>query len=452
METISSGTMTRSGRLNKDARRLRVLISAYACKPDVGSEPGIGWNTARGLASLHDVWLLTDANNFAAIEQERAKYPIPSLHVIYHDFSLMPRRWIYRGVGEQLHYYLWQLSALPVVRRVHVRIGFDVAHHITFAKYWAPACLAFLPVPFVLGPVGGAESAPRSFWPGFGVNGYVYELTRSIARWIGEHDPFVRSTIRNSALALATTQQTSSRLKQLGARRVGLMCREAFADDSENQLQTTAPPAETSVRDPAATGGELARFMSFPPAPVDAMRFVSIGRLIHWKGFHLGLEAFARAGIADAEYWIIGDGPQRSNLERLAAELGLVGRVLFFGHRPRAEALKLLSSCHIFVFPSLHDSGGWACVEAMAAGRPVICLETGGPAVAVTDKAGIRCPVRSPASVVADMAAAMKRLAQDPEGRSAFGQAGRLRVRKHFVLSKRAQFYSRCFRSILQSH
>lgn len=82
-----------------------------------------------------------------------------------------------------------------------------------------------------------------------------------------------------------------------------------------------------------------------------------MGRLIHWKGFHLGLRAFAVANIADSEYWIVGDGPKREELKLLAKELGVEDKVHFWGFLPRSETLQKLGESHVLVHPSLHDSG-----------------------------------------------------------------------------------------------
>jgi len=87
----------------------------------------------------------------------------------------------------------------------------------------------------------------------------------------------------------------------------------------------------------------------------------------------------------------------------------------------------------VLVHPSLHDSGGWVCIEAMAAGRPVVCLNLGEPAIQVTDETGIIIAADEPYQAVRDLAAAIIQLAQDRELRVSMGQAGRVRVSQHFT-------------------
>ena len=397
-------------------RRLKVLLSAYACEPGKGSEPGVGWNMAVHLARHHEVWVLTRANNRPAIEAGLAKNPVPGLHFVYHDLPPWARFWKRGQKGVQVYYYLWQLTAIPLVRRLHQEVGFDVVHHVTFVKYWAPSALAFLKgVPFVWGPVGGGESAPLPFWPTLGFRGILYEAARTLARALGELDPLVRLTARRAALALATTPETANRLRKLGAKRVEVLSEVALSEEEIDCLGKLPPPE---------------------PKPV---RFLSVGRLLAWKGFHLGLMAFAQSGLEEAEYWIVGDGPERKRLEALARRLGVAHRVRFWGALPRAEVLRLLGQAHALVHPSLHDSGGWATIEAMAAGRPVICLDLGGPATQVTEETGFKVPARLPEQAVAEMGAAMLKVGCDYKMYLQIGEGARERVKEEFHWIKRVQ-------------
>src|SRR4029078_12932115 len=93
---------------------------------------------------------------------------------------------------------------------------------------------------------------------------------------------------------------------------------------------------------------------------------------------------------------IVGDGPERANLADLVGRLGLKDRGVFWGSRPPPEPLETFAACHVLVHPTFHDSGGWVCLEAMAAGKPVICLDLGGSAELVTDRTGIKGVAKYP--------------------------------------------------------
>lgn len=391
---------------------MKILLSAYACEPHKGSEPGVGWNVAQKLAQHHQVWVFTSNTHRPDIEAELAIRPIENLNIVYFD----PLGWVYdwsmEGKRSQLdvylHYYLWQIWAYFHGRSLHQQIDFDIIHHVTYVKYSNPSFLSLLPVPFIWGPVGGAEQAPKAFWSDFGWRGRLYERLRSTARQIGELDPFVRLTAKRSEVAIAATNDTAQRLHKLNA----------------SNIQT--------ISESGLLADEIERLNALEPAQEDSIRFISMGRLLHWKGFHLGLRGFAKAAIPHAEYWILGDGPALSSLQALAEDLGIAKQVKFLGRLPRQECLSALGNGHVLVHPSLHDSGGWVCLEAMAAGKPVICLNLGGPGVQVTQSAGYKIPATHPDQAAQDIAAAMTELAADASLRSRMGKAGQQVVQANY--------------------
>lgn len=406
---------------------LKILLSVYACRPDKGSEPGVGWNMAKELAQHHQVWAITREDNRAAIEAELSSHPIDNLTVLYNDLPAWARWWKTEHRGVHLHHYLWQIGAFFSARRLHQTVAFDLIHHVTYGRYSAPSFLSMLPVPFIFGPVGGGESAPSPFWQDFNFKNKQYEILRNVARWTGEHDPFVQATIKRSQVAIVATPETSERLERLGARRIELIC------------------GQTGINQE-----ELMKLGQLPPVSGDRqIRFISIGRLIHWKGFHLGLRAFAAANLEKSEYWVIGDGAERRHLETLVQQLGIGEKVRFFGNLPREKTLQKLGECDVLVHPSLHDFSPTVCLEGMAAGRPVICLNLGGPATQITDKTGFRVAANTPEQAVGDMAGVMRELAGDPQLRAQMGAAGQQRVSELYSWSSKGDFLNQLYQDVL---
>jgi glycosyltransferase involved in cell wall biosynthesis len=406
---------------------MKILISAYSCEPGKGSERGVGWNVVREAANHHEVWVLTRPDESGeAIEAELARDPVPNLHFVYFNLPVLGSLWRWGSNGAmQIHYYLWQIQAYFVARRLHREIGFDASHHVTFVKYSNPSFLSMLPVPFVWGPVGGGESAPKEFWRDFSWRAKAYEIARSIVRSLGELDPFVHLTARKSAVVRTTTEDTAKRLYKMGVNHVEIV--------SESGL-----PQE-----------EIASLAQYGMPEGSPVRFISMGRLLHWKGFHLGVRAFAKADIPDAQYWIVGDGPEWERLHFLAQELGIAEKVKFWGRLSREETLEKLGQCHVLLHPSLHDSGGWVCIEGMATGRPVICLDLGGPAVQITPETGFKVPANDPDQAVRDLSKVMVTLAKDPELRLRMGQAGQKLVTEAYSWQVKGERLAKVYEEVV---
>jgi len=401
-------------------------MSAYACEPGLGSEPGVGWNTALEMVRYHDVWVMTRANNRRAVEAALRDTAIPGLHFVYYDLPRWACWWKRGQRGVQVFYYLWQVGAYFVARRLHRQVGFDLIHHVTFVRYWMPCFLALLPVPLIWGPVGGGETTPKAFWRTFSFEGKVCEALREIGRWLGERDPFVRLTARRSVLAMAATEETQERLRRLGTTRTRVVSQIGLRAAEIDQLARCASPDGTPLR------------------------FVGIGRLLWWKGFQLGLRAFALARVKAAEFWIIGDGPERGRLAAAAQALGIADRVVFWGRLSRAETLRKLGQTHVMVHPSLHDSGGWVCLEALAAGRPVICLDLGGPANQISSEVGFKIPAHDPDQAVNELAKAMRLLAADPGLRERMGDGGAPRSQA-YCWKRKGELFNTIYWQAMQS-
>jgi glycosyltransferase involved in cell wall biosynthesis len=390
---------------------MRVLLSAYACEPDRGSEPAVGWNWVRQMARFHEVWVLTRANNRGVISEFTKKTPLPNVHWEYVDLPA-PLRGLKRGeIGLHVYYYLWQLSAFRRARELHKAIHFDVAHHVTFGRYWAPSPIALLPAPFIFGPVGGGDTAPLAFWATYGPRGIAIDAARSLGRAVASFDPLLRLTLARSAAAIAATEQTAKRLRRLGAKHV--LVHPQFG----------------------MSRGEMERLRSMPHGDGQVVRLIGIGRLVHWKGFQLTIRAFAemrRNGVG-CELWIVNDGPEKDRLARLARKLGVEKDVVFWGKLPTLdEAQRKLAESDILVHPALHEAFGNVCLEAMTLGKPVVCLDLGGPAIQVTAETGFKITPRRVGRTVTELARALRELVENDELRARMSRAAAVRAHEEF--------------------
>ena len=104
---------------------------------------------------------------------------------------------------------------------------------------------------------------------------------------------------------------------------------------------------------------------------------IAVGRMFPQKGFDVFLRAHA-ATVNRPHVTLIGDGPERKALERLAASLGMNGDITFSGQMDREAALAEMAGADVVVVPSRHESFGLVALEAMALGKPVVASRVGG--------------------------------------------------------------------------
>jgi len=392
---------------------LKILLSAFACRPDRGSEPGVGWNWARSLSARHEVHVVTQHRNQAAIEAELEHDPLPNTHFHYVPMPFRRTAGWPLGLG-WLPYYWWQWKAHKHAAKLHAEHHFDVVHHVTYVVWRAPSFMWKLGMPFVWGPVGGGQNIPRGFHRVLGWRGAVRERIRELAQELGWFHPSVRATARGAAIILAANTPTKDVLPRIWRNKAHQMLDAAV---SERALM----PAR-SVH-----------------AEASELRLLWVGQLVPIKGLRLLLQAIAAiAPPRRLSLSVIGEGPERPGMEQLASSLRLTSEISFAGWVPHPEVSKSYSAADALVFTSLRDSSGNALLEAMAAGLPAICLDWAGPGDITTDECAVRIFPQSPGQVIRDLASAIVRLRDNPELRLRMGTCARARVLTMFTWERKA--------------
>lgn len=164
------------------------------------------------------------------------------------------------------------------------------------------------------------------------------------------------------------------------------------------------------------------------------------------KGHEVLLRAVARLAprFPNVEFFLIGDGPLRPDLERTAAALGVSQRVRFLGERRDIPAL--LASIDISVLPSSSESLSNAILESMAAGVPVIATDVGGNPELVRDReTGLLFPAGDEDKFIEFM----ERMIGQPELRTEYGQRAQHVVRDEFSLERIRRRYVQLYAELL---
>jgi glycosyltransferase involved in cell wall biosynthesis len=346
---------------------MRVLLSAYACEPNRGSEPEVGWQRAlHMLAFADEVWVLTRSNNRGVIEADPLSHA-PGLHFIYYDLprwalKLKKKAWLL-----YVYVILWQWGAYGVAARYHREKPFDRVYHVTFASMQFGSRMGRLGIPFVIGPIAGGERAPLRLRRSMPLLAKVNEFLRDLGILFQRYSPLTRPAFA-------------------AAERIYLTTRDSL------RLVPGKWHCKTAVHLAIATQGRA--LLSEPRLPPGIPRFVFAGRLLHWKGVHFAIRALAEARrtLPAATLTLNGTGPEERWLRSLAKRCGVADAVEFAGHAPRQQLLDSLRSFTALVFPSLHDSGGFVVLEALSNGLPVVCLDLGGPGIIVNASCGIVIP------------------------------------------------------------
>lgn len=129
--------------------------------------------------------------------------------------------------------------------------------------------------------------------------------------------------------------------------------------------------------------------------PEGAFTWISVGRLIEGKGMHQLIDAFKEllSVHARAQLRIIGDGPEKENLQKQINQYGLQDKITLLGMLSRAQIIEQLAKAHAFVLLSQSETFGLSYIEAMASGLPVVATNCGGPSYFVRQENGVLVPI-----------------------------------------------------------
>lgn len=400
----------------------KILISAYGCEPNKGSEPGVGWHWVLEMAKTEELWVITRRNNQSSIESALLGAIAEHVHFIYYD----PPKWLAKlknkDRGLYLYYACWQWGAYLLAKKLSGKIHFDYCMHLTFGSLWMPTFMYKLPIPFIWGPVGGGESVPSTYIKNLPWAGRFAQHVRRFLIHLAKLNPFFMGPTRAAKAIIARTEDSKRVFPNKYQNKVSVMLETGMSADMFQQYQSNL----------SANG--------FP-----TVEMVCSGRLIPIKNIEMAIRALAmiHQSHTQVRLTIIGDGPLRLSLRALAQKLGVQDKVRCLGVLSRDEAIQILQKSHLFLFPSLKEGGSWALMEAMVIGLPIICIDTSGMHVITDDECAIRIPPINFEDSVRRMADGIVRLAESPGLRREMGDAARTRIEGNFMWCQKGVFMSK---------
>jgi glycosyltransferase involved in cell wall biosynthesis len=417
-------------------RPYRVLLVAEAANPEWVSVPLIGWSLSHALAKVADVHLVTNIRNrdailraglvegrdFTAIDNEQIASPLSKLSEMLRGGA--GKGWTTTTAFQSLAHYSFERKLWDEFKERLAAREFDLVHRITPLSPTSQSIIAKrlyrLNIPFVIGPLNGGIPWPK----GFRSRQYAENEWLAHVRWLFTLMPAYKSTRRYSSAILVGSNHTKDEMPVWAREKC------IYVPENAVSLDRFSKPSE--------------RVASHP------LRAAFVGRLVPYKGADILLEAaagFLRAG--QLELHILGDGPQRSFLEELVAQLNVGSSVHFHGWVEHSEVQNTLRTCDFLALPSVREFGGGVVLESMALGIPPIVANYGGPSELVDEETGIRVSFDDKTSLVDGMRLAIGRLVRSPEILAKLGKAGREKVVKKLTWEAKAKQIVRIYDGVL---
>lgn len=378
---------------------MRVLLIAPYCD---GTDVGESWSNcqwARGLASRHDVTLLTLRRHGAPTVASQ----VPGARVIEWTDCRWPNRFSRLASMLKPGYLPFFVRARSWIRAAIARgEHFDVAHQLSPLALRYPSPLLGLGLPYIIGPLAGSIDTPPSFRVECRSDPWYVRL-RDLDQLRLRYDPLLQRTYRDAAVVIGVAPYVKELLRSIPIRR--------FCSMSETGVWQL-PPAPTRTTS-AARG----------------FRLLFVGRLVRSKGARDAIRAVAELPDLPAiSLDIVGDGPDKTACQAEIARLGLTGRVRLHGRLPRPECDRFYAVSDIFLFPSFREPSGNVVLEALSWGLPVITSTNGGPGYVVDSSCGATVACRSPLQYAHALATAIRAMLEMPHLRAVLSDGARKRA------------------------
>jgi glycosyltransferase involved in cell wall biosynthesis len=167
------------------------------------------------------------------------------------------------------------------------------------------------------------------------------------------------------------------------------------SDELAGHLRELAPRARLKVVPNVVDTTVFAPADDRPELPASPARLLNVADLAEKKGQSVLVQAVAE--LPDTTLDIVGAGPEREPLERLARELGIEDRVRLLGTHSREQVAELMRDADLFVLPSFHENLPVVLIEAQATGLPAVATAVGGVPELIDSEAGLLVPPGDPA-------------------------------------------------------
>lgn len=369
-------------------QKLKILISAYACAPNTGSEPGVGWNFIYGLSNFHEVHVITEQKKFKKLITDFLKANPEKSEILKFYFIPKKRNKKLRKLWPPSYYWFyrdWQKKAYQLALELNQKENFDLIHQLTMVGYREPGYLWQINKPFVWGPIGGLENSPWKFLPSLGFKGMLFYAGRNILNWYQRnfYSRPKKAATRNKTALISATIDNHNYIKKLWKKTSYIT--------SEIGTKTTAT-ASLNIRK--------------PEEPLS----------IIWSGLHIPRKnlslLLASLSTLKTPYklHVLGEGEMTVKWQQLAIKHGIASNCIWHGWLEQHKALEIMGKGHVLCITSVSDLTSTITLEGLSLGLPIICLNHCGFSHVVTDNCGIAIPVDSPKKAAINFKNALEQL------------------------------------------
>lgn len=363
---------------------LSILINAYACSPNMGSEPGMAWNWCVSLAKYCELHIITEGEF-----RDKIKTVLPTLpqgknmHFYYNPVSAEIRKmcWNQGDWRFYIYYDKWQKKTLQIAQEIIKKHHIDLIHQLNMVGFREPGYLwSINEKPFIWGPIAGLGSIPFSFLKGGGIKFTLFYLIKNqITKLQLKYSSKVNAALKKADILITATPE------------------------SGDIIQKTHHIESIQINETGCSTKENTSNIRKEDSSFDILW---VGRFIYTKQLKLALNVIKEIkNLKNIKFHIVGQAfkeEETQTYKSYATTLGIDNICIWHGQIPNNQVMELMRKSHIFFFTSIFEATSTVILEAIQNKLPIVCFDRCGFGPIVDSNIGRKIPLSTPQNAVKD--------------------------------------------------
>ncbi|MFT4203283.1 MAG: glycosyltransferase [Chitinophagaceae bacterium] len=368
---------------------LKILINAYACSPNMGSEPGMAWNWCVHLAKHCELYIITEGEFRDRIDAALPDLPQGSNMHFYYNPVLPKVRQMCWNQGDwrfYWHYRQWQKKTLQIAKEIVEKYPIDIVHQLNMIGFREPGYLwRMTDIPFVWGPIDAKGDFPIAYLDGAGFKDKLFiHLKNYVNKLQIRYSKRVKSAIQNTSLAISASSNSQHTLK------------EYYHIDS-----LLLNESGCNIREESSPNARLLHR--------DFMEIIWVGKLDFRKQLRLALRILSQTKNKNIRLHIVGGG-NAEEYKKLIFALNIEEQCVWHGVLNHNAVQEKMQQSDLLLFTSVAEGTPHVVLEAIANELPVLCFDTCGQGDCVDDKVGYKISLSNPEQSIQEFADALNYL------------------------------------------
>lgn len=369
---------------------LSILINAYACSPNMGSEPGMAWNWCVNLAKHCELHIITEGEFRDNIEKVHPTLPQgKNMHFYYNPVSDEIRKMCWnQGDWRFYKYYKeWQWKTYKIAEEICSQTHINILHQLNMIGFREPGYLWEIKgIPLVWGPIGGLKQFPTNYLEGCSLKMKIFNHLKNFINICQiKYDVRINQAFKRADLLISSIPDSYKAIKKYKGLNSIIIPETGCFDFKESE-----------ERD----------FYN------EKLHILWVGKFDFRKQLSLAIKAIKETQNPNLHLDIYGTGNanQIKEYKEVAQTLQIENQITWHGSQPNTKVLEAMRKSHAFLFTSISEDTSTVVLEAVSNQLPVVCFNTCGMGYVINDKVGIKIELSNPKQSIQEFAQVLNQL------------------------------------------